>query len=347
MTRNRYLFVEKFAVYAAAAVLAAAVYFAFAPRMLPADPTGPITPLATGGAAAEITLLSVFLAAGLAVSFGGAFVRPGSFSLVLLAGMAGVSMRSGMFRVLVWREGTSTTVWTEMLAELLLLAAVMLIIDFAAGIIRCRMTGRRWKFAALSSLLNDQQLATLAEDKLVLPERQLLWSREVLPCMAGENHFLSLLLLATGLKKLKSSHRALAVIALKQAGGFLFIGSAIGLVAAYVLAGSAVRGQLVFAAFGGFWLATAAAYHLYPVPASFPAWLLAVIAGVAYYVIAIFTSSGISPDHWEKLRNVFQILPADWMFAGGAGAMFGLWGADRSKETRIIEKLELEAEKAS
>jgi hypothetical protein len=345
MTRNQYLLAEKVAVYGVAALLAAATYFGFAPKIFSADPTGPISPLATGQYANEIFLAAVFLVAGLVLAAGGVFVRPASFSLVLLAGMAGISMKSGMFRVLVWQDGTGVAVWGRMLAELLVLAIVMLVADFAAAYFRRWIAGRRGGFVILSATLNDEQLADLVEEKIVLPERQLLWSREVLLEMSRENHALALLLLLGRLKKLQSSHRTLAVMALKNAAGFLFVGTAIGLVAAYVLAGSACRGQLVFAAFAAFWLASVAAYHMYPVTDSFPAWIMPVIVGAVYFLIAMFTSSAINPDQWEKLRNVFQILPVDWIFAGGAGAMFGLWSSDRAKETQIIEKLDLEEQK--
>ncbi|HNX26033.1 MAG TPA: hypothetical protein PKK48_01350 [Phycisphaerae bacterium] len=341
MTRNKYLLAEKIVVYGAAAAMAAVIYFAFAPLILPVDPTGPIAPLLTGEFGYEILLVSVLLAAGLAFAAGGVLVRPGSFSLVLLAGMAGVSMKSGMFRVVLWQKGTDLGIWVCMLAELLILAAAMLIVDFAASLFRRRAI-RRGGFTALSARLSDEQLASLAEDKLILPERQMLWSRDVLPNMAVENHFLSLLLLLCGLNRFKSSHRTLAVMALKNAAGFTVVGMAVGLVAAYVLAGSVARGQLVFAAFGAFWLAAEAGYYLYPVPDSFPAWLLPVMVGAAYYVIAMFTSSDLNPDQWTKLKNVFQILPVDWIFAGGAGAMFSLWSSDRSKEVRIIEKLDIQ-----
>lgn len=346
MERNRYLLAEKIAVYTSVAVLLGLTYFAIAGITIPAgDPTGPIMPLATGDFGGEILILGMFAVLTAAAGWLCGGLRFSGVWVIVLGSMTGFSMKSGFFRTLLWDGTTPGRAFAIMTVELAILGLVGVGCEIIASLLwnrsRRKMGEGGWRDISFS--LDNKQLAALTKENIKLPNRLTAWQDVKMPTWMRESFLLSTIMLIVNRKSVPSRHEAVFQKHLANSGGFFLVSMLTGVVCVYVILQGLERGQAVFAAFGAFYLAVRIAYHFYPVPDNFSAWIMPVLAGIIYYLVGLFTVVP-GPEAFAAVKPQLQALPIDWFFAGGCGATFGLWSAGRATDTKIIEHLHLAPE---
>jgi hypothetical protein len=98
------------------------------------------------------------------------------------------------------------------------------------------------------------------------------------------------------------------------------------------------RGQIIFALFASFLLATLIAHQQFATQFSVVSWASALLTGVLFYTLAIAKSGHVEPNVWTAVQESARALPIDWMTAGGAGGVLGYWISERIHELKHIER---------
>jgi hypothetical protein len=101
---------------------------------------------------------------------------------------------------------------------------------------------------------------------------------------------------------------------------------------------SSHRGQIIFALFASFLLASLIAHQQFATRFSVVAWGAPLLTGVLFYVLSIASSGYAGPNVWIRVQSFARALPVDWMTAGGAGGVLGFWISERIHELRHIER---------
>ena len=97
------------------------------------------------------------------------------------------------------------------------------------------------------------------------------------------------------------------------------------------------RGQIIFAMFVSFLIATLIAHQQFASQFSAVSWGAAIVTGTLFYALAIASSAKGGANSWVRIQLFARALPVDWMGVGGAGGVLGYWLSERIHELRHIE----------
>jgi len=310
------------------------VYFGLWPALRPGGPQDPASFLATGGI---MTLLAFAVAlwalAGLCALVT-IHARPEGALVAALFGAAGISLHSPKIRALLWaRENDLPAMYGQLIAEVLILAAVVLGAVVAVSLVRAVIglykPGWLW----------TGPLAKLRKDE---PPQQGRSAGAVL--MAALRHGPLGLFLRKGLGELAGDPRRKPT--LRQTAGFLGLGLVIAVVVLLLLMRSPQRGQILFALVVSFALGVTLAHQAFPSPYSILALAMPVAAAVGFYILAsVATSVTEMPLIWTDVPYYGRALPVDWVTAGGGGALLGFWISSRLHEIKYVSQQEQEKER--
>ena len=335
MKHERHHWLEKLQVEFAGASALAVTFFIVGPMHGWRDPQWPATFISTGsfggllGFAVLVWLLAAACAA-LTISS-----RPEGALFATLVGAVGVSMHSAPIRVLLWsREASLAGVFIQMIVELLVLfvivvGAVHIIYQVRALIARLRPNWM-WKGRITAeNVVADPTDALAAKKKL----------KEFADGFSPLSGIFGRILGPEGMpivspgQETKSRKAALVCTISCLAATVLY--SSILLM---LLMRSPHRGQIIFALFTSFLLASLIAHQQFATRFSVAAWGSALLTGVLFYMLATASSGDVGANIWIKVQPFARALPIDWMTAGGAGGVLGYWISERIHELRHIER---------
>ena len=103
---------------------------------------------------------------------------------------------------------------------------------------------------------------------------------------------------------------------------------------------SADRGQIIFALFASFFVASLAGHYACPTRYGSLAVLLPLAFGVATYLLAGAAGVGGPPQGWIDVGLYARALPVDWLTAGSGGAILGCWTSQRMHEAKQLDRQE-------
>ncbi|NLW86884.1 MAG: hypothetical protein GXY38_08420 [Planctomycetes bacterium] len=313
MNYHRMHLVEKLQVQVSGFAGMAIVYFALWRLFEPANPHAPFVLLVAGGLRQMFLLVALIIAVA---AFGAAFLaksRPHGVLLASLLTALGVSLRSPMMRGLFWSTSRSgIALYWPMIAELLILAATLVVAAAIIDIIRKKMSRALPNAAWVDPLagVDAQKLAKVGES----------WAAS--PAHGG-------LIISKAAFKV-GSWRPLAAGALTLAGGLVLL---------RVTLQSSDRGQIIFALLASFGIAAMAVNQLMPARCTMLIWISPVIAAVLLYLLAAAAPIPATANGWINYPVYGRITPLDWITAGCGGAIAGCWISARMHESRIAEKL--------
>jgi hypothetical protein len=318
----------------AAIIVAAMVFW---PAIRPSDRAAPVDFLAMGNftQAAAFAGLIVILAAACGVAT--VNVRPQAAMLATMIGAAGISLKSHSIRPLLWlKEDSFGSLFASLLGELWLLAAIMLVAALAAWLARRLVStiapGLAWK-DPLADLTNKQRQTVQPENSAVIFGRSFL----------GVS-----LRLAFQQVAIKGTRKAGKKLTSSEAWAGVFACLALTVVISAILLlvflQSGQRGQIIYAVFVSFSVATVIAHQLYPIPLSIIPLAAPIILGSAFYILAATAVPGASHGTWMSVPLYANVLPIDWITLGCGGVMAGFWFSSRIHENRYLEQLEAPVE---
>jgi hypothetical protein len=340
MKHKRHHWLEKLQVEFTGAVALAVTFFIIGPMHGRWDPQWPATFISTGSFAGLLNfallvwVLSVFCAI-LTISS-----RPEGALFATLVGAAGISMHSPPIRALFWsQEASLAGVFVQLIAELFALFVIVVVAIHIVHQVRA-LVGKlcpawMWKGRITEETFSSQTAdgKSQAEKKRTHSPSWILWLLSPIGVSFLEQLRLSEdLSVASPRQQAKSRKAALMCMLYCLAATVLY--SSIMLM---LLMRSTHRGQIIFALFASFLLATLIAHQQFATRFSVVAWASALITGILFYMLAIASSGRIGPNVWVKVQPFARALPIDWMTAGGAGGVLGYWISERIHELRHIE----------
>lgn len=337
MTRKRQLAWEKLLTTGSAGVLLAGVYWLVAPMLTRVDPLGPILLGNLAGVGSIALYIGAFLIAAALAGLVLGPVRPGGAMLVLAVAMAGLTLRSGPMRTELWCAESSRMFYLGLMGELLLLGAGTAAVLAGALWLRARLGGRLAWRDPLDGLTDTQKEILVSQDMSV---EQLRWSwtdgllGHFAPSLRGPLDRL-------GLHGSAAADASRPIKArLRDFGGAAGIAILVGGVVSAVLLASDMRGQILLALGGGFFLVCWLASGWFQVQSVVLAVLTPMVVGLAWYGLGVLSQFSTGPVALAELRPMFLVTPLDWMTMGLAGALAGFWATSRSRDTHIAEALD-------
>ncbi len=333
MARRHYHWLEKVQVQATAVAACVAGYFVVWPLVRPVDPQAPVAFLA-GGTPMDAVLLAVamlVLAALCCVPT--VTARPAGTVAAMLLGLGGLSIHSGPMRVLLWaRQPAMRSLFLRMALELVALTAMavaaVLLVSLVRGVLT-RLAGPLAYRDLLEELSESEQRDILAEAT----------GEQFSPTSLTGGGFYRLIQERLGaLEARRTGRRVPGGDILGRMGLCLLTALAAAVALVLLLGRSDERGQLLFAALGGCFLATLIAYHLFPTRSPLPAWIAPVLTGLGLYVLASVGSIQTGFNAWTHVESVYRVLPIDWLTAGCGGGLLGYWVAQRGHESKFLEQ---------
>ena len=340
MKHERHHWLEKLQVQFAGAAALAVTFFIVGPMNGGWDPEWPATFIPYGGFAGllHFGLLVWILAAVCAVVTISS--RPEGALFATLVGAVGVSMHSAQIRVLLWsREGSFAGVFAQLIAELLVLFVVLVgaihIICWVRVLMSRVWPGLMWKGRITAQTVASDESSPEPETKKAAPagfsSSMVLWLLSPLGPSGtpGPEPLVDLS------PKEAAKNRTAAIICTVSCLAATVLYSSIILM---LLMWSPNRGQIIFALFASFFLATLIAHQQFATQFSVVAWGSALLTGIMFYVLAIASSGNMGSNLWMNLKPFSRALPIDWMTAGGAGGVLGYWISERIHELKHIER---------
>ena len=341
MNHQRLYGLEKILVQATALAGLLAVYFGFGAALRSWDPTAPITFVPTGGYSRALTFAAMVWVLAAACAVVTISARAEGTLLAVLAGVAGVSLKSPPVRALFWTSGRSVRgVLGAFVLEILLLAAVLFVAVLVIGAVRKLISLVRpgWVWRNPLDDLTDQQRKTI-RDALSREKKSssLLDARPGLPRPGGT---LGALFPLVGMRRSEGTGDAAARRELLVRSAMcLATAMLIAMVMVLLLMKSAQRGQIIFALAVSFGVGMLVAHQFFPTPLSILAWLAPFPAAAALYGLGAISVTPAGPLTWTMVPYYARALPVDWLAAGAGGALLGFWISSRIHELRILERL--------
>jgi hypothetical protein len=123
-----------------------------------------------------------------------------------------------------------------------------------------------------------------------------------------------------------------------QTGMFLAVGLVMAAVLLLSLMRSGDRGQIIFAMFASFFLASLVAQQLFPRSLGGLAWIMPFVLAVVFYALGAASVASSDPQAWIRVPDYARALPIDWLTAGVSGALAGCWTSSRIHEERLVEQ---------
>jgi len=337
---------EKLQVEFAGGAALALTFFIVGPMRGWWDPQWPTTFISTGsfgGLLGFVLLVWILAAACAALTIS---ARPEGALFATLVGAAGVSMHSAPIRALFWsREASLSGVFAQLIGELgmlfvVVVGAIHIICQVRA--LMARVCGDwMWKgrITALTVSSDSPDIESVARSDFAdgFSSSIVLWLLSPLGSsgLPGPDR--------TGAKspgQAAENRKTAVVCTVSCLAATVLYGSII----LMLLMRSTHRGQIIFALFASFLLATLIAHQQFATRFSVVAWASALLTGVLFYMLAIASSGYVGPNAWIKIQPFARALPIDWMTAGGAGGVLGYWISERIHELKHIER---HAEKTS
>ena len=340
MKHERHHWMEKLQVEFAGGAALALTFFIVGPMRGWWDPQWPTTFISTGsfgGLMGFVLLVWALAAACAALTISS---RPEGALFATLVGAAGISMHSAPIRALFWgHEASLGGVFAQLIGELGVLFVVVvgaIHIICQVRVLMARFCGDwMWKgrITALTVSSDGGGVESVAESdsRQGFSSSMVLW-----------------LLSPLGSSGLPGSRRTGAMSPGETARNRkAAIVCTVSCLAATVLYGSIMlmllmrsshRGQIIFALFASFLLATLIAHQQFATQFSVISWGSALLTGVLFYMLAIASSGHVGPNVWIRVQPFARALPIDWMTAGGAGGVLGYWISERIHELRHIER---------
>jgi hypothetical protein len=342
MKHERHHWLEKLQVEFAGAAALAVTFFIVGPMHGSWDPQWPATFVPTGsvGGLLSLALLVWLLATACALLTISA--RPEGALLATLVGAAGVSMHSAPIRVLFWsKEASLAGVFIQLIAELLVLFVIVLgavhIIHQIRALITRLYPNWMWKGRITAESYSPQTTLAKSVSTHREPEDSPSW---ILWFLSPIGHsFLDQIRLSDNMsfispqQQAKSRKTALVCTISCLAATVLY--SSILLM---LLMRSSLRGQIIFALFASFLLATLIAHQQFATRFSLAAWAAPLVTGIVFYMLAMASSGNTGTNIWIEVQPFARALPIDWMTAGAGGSVLGYWISERIHELRHIER---------
>jgi len=337
MKHERHHWLEKLQVQFAGFAALAVVFFCVGPIHGWWDPQWPATYIPTGSFLALLQLALLVWAMAAVCAIVTITARPEGTLFATLVGAMGVSMHSTQIRVLVWsNEGSLAGLFLQLIVELLVL---FVIVVGAIHII--------WRIRALMSRAFPKLMWTgriTAETVIDDPQDAVAAARRHSEMLGGLHKMGFLGGLLGGIlgpegmpimsSKQEGKNRKAILVCTASCLTATILYSSILLM---LLMQSAERGQIIFALFASFLLATIIAHQQFATRFSVAAWSAPLITGIVFYMLAIAASGDVEANVWTRVQLFARALPIDWMTAGGAGAVLGYWISERVHELRHLE----------
>ncbi|MDP6636846.1 MAG: hypothetical protein QGG42_18255 [Phycisphaerae bacterium] len=341
MKHERHHWLEKLQVEFAGAAALAVTFFLIGPMHGWWDPQWPTTFIPTGSFAGlfKFGLLVWILAVGCAALTVSS--RPEGALFATLIGAVGVSMHSTQIKILLWsREAHFAGVFLQLIVELLVLFVIVVgaihIIRQVRGLIARIRPDWMWRgrITAETVASGPQKTESAAIGKLDSWPARLLWALSPVGSeMSEQTPGTESSPAASPAKEAKNRKASLVCTVSCLAATVLY--SSIMLM---LLMRSTNRGQIIFALFASFLLATLIAHQQFATRFSVVSWATPLITGVLFYMLAIASSGKAGMNIWTGVQHWALALPIDWMTAGGAGGVLGYWVSERIHELRHIER---------
>jgi hypothetical protein len=339
--KHRHLhLLEKIQVQLAAVAALLVVYFGLWPVLRPNDPNDPVVFVATGSAG----LASLFAAAlwGLAALCALVTITAraeGAFMAALI-GLGGMSLRSAGVRPLLWAgDGSLRGLYGLFVLEtglLLVIGAGGLI---AAGVVRCALATIRpewlWR-SPLEGISEDKRRGLVDKARRGLRER---FVKFLAGAILGNLLIDRLRDQAAAGPAGRRTRRSALVGAAQCLGAAM----ALAVVLLVLLLRSPDRGQIIFAVFASFALGFLIAHQFLPAALPLVAWVVPLIVGAGFYVLAAVQVGAVPPEKWMTVPAYARVLPVDWLTAGGGGALLGYLISSRIHEARHLDEQEAAA----
>jgi len=299
------------------------------------DPQWPATFISTGsfGGLLQFGVLVWLLAAACAALTISS--RPEGALFATLVGAVGISMHSAPIRVLFWsHEASLAGVFVQLILELVVLFVIAVGAVHIIRPVRAVMAGicPNWMWRGritAETVAADPADALAARKKL----------KEFADGFSLLGGIFGRILGPEGMPIVSpgqeaKSRKAIMVCTVSCLAATVLYSS----ILLMLLMRSAHRGQIVFALFASFLLATLIAHQQFATRFSVVSWGSALLTGVLFYMLAIASSGRVGPNIWIRVQSFARALPIDWMTAGGAGGVLGYWISERIHELRHIER---------
>jgi hypothetical protein len=342
MKHERHHWLERKQVELAGVAALAVTYFVLGPMHGWWDPQWPATFISTGsffGLLQFAVLVWVLAAACAAVTSSS---RPEGALFTTLIGAAGVSMHSTPIRVLFWSsESSISTVFVQLAIELLAFIAVVVVAIHIICRVRAAMAklfpAWMWK-GRIMEAFGDSDEPSNKSDKLTRPKRTTSWFLWVISPIGAA--FYDNMRRSGGMSVISPDQQARSKKAALRCTLYCFAATVLySSILLMLLMRSPNRGQIVFALFGSFLIATLIAHQQFATQFSVVSWGSAMVTGVLFYVLAIASSPQAGANSWINVQMFARALPVDWMTVGGAGGVLGYWISERIHELRHIERI--------
>ncbi|MCP4378861.1 MAG: hypothetical protein GY794_22135 [bacterium] len=340
MKHKRHHWLEKIQVQFAGAVALAVTFFIIEPMHGRWDPQWPATFVSTGsfGGLLSFAVLVWVLAAFCAVLTISS--RPEGALFATLVGAAGISMHSPPIRALFWdRQDSMEGVFLQLIAELFALFVIVVVaihVVYRVRALACKLCpGWMWKGRITEETFssNGVDAKTPEGKKQTHSLSWIVWFLSpIRVSFLDQMRISNELSIVSPRQQAKSRKAALTCMFYCLAATMLY--SSIMLM---LLMQSTQRGQIIFALFASFLLATLIAHQQFATQFSVVSWASALLTGILFYTLAIASSGHSGPNVWIKVRLFARALPIDWMSAGGAGGVLGYWISERIHELRHID----------
>ena len=343
MIHERHHWLEKVQVQLAGAAALAVTFFVIGPMHGWWDPQWPATFLSTGSLLGLLQFAVVVWVLGAVCAAVTLSSRPEGALFATLVGAAGISMHSAPIRVLLWsREDSISMVFVQLAIELLAMIVILIVAIHIICRVRAAMAKvfpkMMWKGRILGTLDADGNPSHEPERAMRPGDSPswLLWfiSPIGVPFL-DQMRMSDSMSMVSAAQQARSRKAALLCTLYCLATTVLY--SSILLM---LLMRSPSRGQIIFALFASFLLATLIAHQQFATQFSVVSWGSALITGVVFYVLAIASSGQTGTNVWVSVQMFARALPVDWMTAGGAGGVLGYWISERIHELKHIERSE-------
>jgi hypothetical protein len=328
MSHQRWHTLEKIQVEVAAAAALAAMYFLLWPQLQPPDVDRVAVFLPLGASSHLLTLaVTTWMLAAL-VSLLTTAARPQGALLATLVGVGGISLHSLPMRLL--RFVPTSTLMTPLVTEQICMAGILAGATVVIFLVRLAVSRLAPAWVRPELETPEGYHAPVPPDRKRLPR----WFNPILWLGTGYIvvHLSNIRMLPGFGRKARSSARDVILCSLATLGLTLLIG--LMMMNIFIFEGAA-RGQLLFGLAASFFLAAGVATYFFPLNFSGPCWLVPLLLGIFFYFRAGLTGdTGVLT--WMHVDRMANILPVDWLSAGGGGAVGGYWLACRIHDWRIF-----------
>jgi hypothetical protein len=335
MKHERHHWLEKLQVEFAGTAALAITFFIIGTLHGSWDPQWPATYVSTGsfGGLLNFALLVWILATACAILTISA--RPEGALFATLVGAAGVSLHSAPIRVLFWsKEASLAGMFIQLIVELVVLFVIVLGAVHIIHQIRALFTRLcpNWMWRGritAENVIADPTDALTAKKKL----KEFADGASLLGRIFGRILGPEGMPFVSPGQEAKSRKTALVCTISCLAATVLY--SSILLM---LLMRSSHRGQIIFALFASFLLATLIAHQQFATRFSLAAWAAPLVTGIVFYMLAMASSGNTGTNIWIEVQPFARALPIDWMTAGAGGSVLGYWISERIHELRHIER---------